>query len=312
MTWLSGSLASAGDALAESFGSFDPRLAAAALAFQAGNLVFRALAWRNILAAAYPERRIPVVGVGAAYAAGSALNAFLPARGGEAAKVALVRLQLPGSSVLAIAAAGSVVLVFDALVGGALLAGAWAAGLLPAPPGAPGALTAVLDRPLLAVGLAVPLALLGRLAATRLAGTLHRLRDQVRRGAAVLGTPRRYLRTVVSMQLGAWACRIGAAFFLLGAFGLPTSLGLAALVVVLGGLSTLVPATPGGVGAQQVLLVYGLQGTVSAAAALSFSVGMQVAVTATNTAIGVLAAMVIFRTLRPLAAVKAGLRTMRA
>jgi uncharacterized membrane protein YbhN (UPF0104 family) len=113
------------------------------------------------------------------------------------------------------------------------------------------------------------------------------------------------------MQLGAWACRIGAVFFMLGAFGLPASLKLAALVVVLGGLSTLVPATPGGMGAQQLLVVYGLSGVVSAASALSFSIGMQVVVTATNAALGIVAAMVIFRTFRPVAAVRAGLRTAR-
>jgi uncharacterized protein (TIRG00374 family) len=133
----------------------------------------------------------------------------------------------------------------------------------------------------------------------------------VRRGFAILGTPGRYARTVVSVQVGAWICRIGAAFFLLAAFGLPASVRLAALVVVLGGLSTLVPAAPGGMGAQQVLLVYALNGTVAAATALSFSIGMQVTVTATNTLIGVVAAMIVFRTLRPLTAVASAARAAR-
>jgi uncharacterized membrane protein YbhN (UPF0104 family) len=83
------------------------------------------------------------------------------------------------------------------------------------------------------------------------------------------------------------------------------------LVVVLGGLSTLLPATPGGMGTQQLLLVYALQGTVAAATALSFSVGMQVTVTATNTLIGLVAAMIIFRTFRPLVAVAAASSAMR-
>jgi uncharacterized protein (TIRG00374 family) len=110
------------------------------------------------------------------------------------------------------------------------------------------------------------------------------------------------------MQAGAWLSRIGAAFFLLAAFGLPASPRLATLVVVLGGLSTLIPATPGGMGTQQLLLMYALHGTVAAATALSFSVGMQVTVTLTNTLIGLLAVMVVFRTLRPLAAVNAAVR----
>ncbi|MGZ4379106.1 MAG: hypothetical protein ACXVRY_13575 [Gaiellaceae bacterium] len=83
------------------------------------------------------------------------------------------------------------------------------------------------------------------------------------------------------------------------------------LVVVLGGLSTLVPATPGGMGAQQLLLVYALQGTVAAATALSFSVGMQVTVTATNTLIGLVAVTGVFGTFRPLAAIGAASSAMR-
>jgi uncharacterized protein (TIRG00374 family) len=127
-------------------------------------------------------------------------------------------------------------------------------------------------------------------------------------GATILRTPGRYLRTVVSMQAAAWASRLGAAFFLLAAFGLPASLRLAMLVVVLGGLSTLVPATPGGMGTQQLLLVYALHGTVAAATALSFSIGMQVAVTTTNTIIGILAVMIVFKTMRPIAAVAGAFR----
>jgi uncharacterized protein (TIRG00374 family) len=128
---------------------------------------------------------------------------------------------------------------------------------------------------------------------------------------AILGTPGRYIRTVVTMQIGAWASRIASAFFLLVAFSLPASPRLAMLVVVLAGPSTLVPATPGCMGTQQLLLVYALQGTVAAATALSFSVGMQITVTATNTLIGLVAVMVVFRTFRPLAAIAAASGAMR-
>ena len=130
----------------------------------------------------------------------------------------------------------------------------------------------------------------------------------VEQGGAILRTPTRYVRSVVTLQLAGWACRIGVAFCLLAAFGLPATVPLAVLVVVAGGLSTLVP-TPGGAGTQQVLLVYALQQTASTAAALSFSVGMQVGITAVNTVIGLTALMFMFRTLRPVAAVREARRT---
>jgi uncharacterized membrane protein YbhN (UPF0104 family) len=288
-------------ALAEPFDRLDPGLTLLALACQAGNLAARAFAWRNVLAAAYPKRRIRVIRVGAAYAAGVALNGYLPARGGEAAKIALVRAQLPGTSAVAIASASSVLLVFDALVGGSLLAFAVASGLA-APPTLPST-----------GGETVALAVLALVAVAwltvRLLGPrLQRALGDARSGIAVLRSPRRYLGTVASVQALAWCFRIAAVACLLAAFGLPASPELAAFVVVLGGLSTAVPAGPGGAGAQQLLVVYGLHGAVSTSAALSFSIGMQAGVTAVNTAVGIAAAVLVLRTVRPLRAVRAASR----
>ena len=73
-------------------------------------------------------------------------------------------------------------------------------------------------------------------------------------------------------------------------------------------MSTLVPATPGGMGTQQVLLVYVLLTVTTTAQAVAFSVGLQFGVTVVNALIGCAAVMVAFRTLRPLAAVRAAKR----
>jgi uncharacterized membrane protein YbhN (UPF0104 family) len=117
---------------------------------------------------------------------------------------------------------------------------------------------------------------------------------------------------VVLAQAGAWTCRIAVVFFLLAAFRLPASVPTAGLVMIVAGLSTLVPLTPGGAGTQQAMLAYALRQTAGAAGAVSFSVGMQVGVTAVNALLGVLAAMVAFRTLRPLAAARSGLNLLGA
>jgi hypothetical protein len=73
---------------------------------------------------------------------------------------------------------------------------------------------------------------------------------------------------------------------------------------VLSGLSTAVPV-PGGAGSQQVLAAYALQGAISTAGAVSFSVGLQVGITAVNTAVGLTAVMLLLRTARPYAAIRA-------
>jgi uncharacterized membrane protein YbhN (UPF0104 family) len=289
---VNGALATLGD-LSDRVAALDARWILVALAFHLGNLGCRTLAWRNILGAAYPAARIRLLDVGAAYAAGVAANAYLPARGGEALKVALVRLRIPGSTVAAVTASSGVVLLFDAVVGASLLVTAWALGLVPSVPHP--------SLPLLAAAAAAVLVLGAVVAA------VPRLRSNLRQGVAILASPGLYLRRVVPYQAGAWACRLGVAFALLAAFGVPASLPIAGLVVVASGMSTLVPATPGGAGTQQLLVVVALQQVASAASALSFSIGMQVGITVVNTMVGLAAMALVFGTLRP-AEIRSALR----
>lgn len=281
------------DSFSDQVAALDARWILVALAFQLGNLGCRAVAWRGVLVSAYPDARIRLADVGAAYAAGVAANAYLPARGGEAVKIALVRLRIPGSTVAGVGASNGVVLLFDTAVGASLLTMAWALGLVPALPR---------PSPLAAVGAAAALAL-----AAIIVAAVPRLRANLRQGASILASPRLYLRRVVPYQAGAWACRIGVAFAMLAAFGVPATVPIAGLVVVASGMSTLVPATPGGAGTQQLLIVVALQQVASAASALSFSIGMQVGITLVNTIVGVVAIMLVFGTMRP-TAIRAALR----
>lgn len=253
-----------------------------------------------MLAAAYPGERIPVVSVGCAYAAGVAANAYLPARGGEAVKVALARAQMPASSIPTVAASLSVVAILDAALGAGLVAVLWTTGVLPALPSPPSVGLAPVG-----IGVVVVLAAgAAALAQRRIAGAIRRFLSSAARGFAILRRPWVYATSVVPFQLAAWACRIGVVYFALEAFRIDAGLETAALVVVLNGAATAVPL-PGGAGSQQLLATYALQGVISAAGAVSFSLSMQVGVTAVNTAIGLAAVMLVFRTLRPVAALRA-------
>jgi uncharacterized membrane protein YbhN (UPF0104 family) len=295
-------------AVGERFEQVDLRLAVLALCLHVTNHVLRSVAWRNVLAAAYPERRVKLLDVGAAYTVGVALNAVLPGRGGDAAKVALARARVAGSSVATIAATMSVVVLLDTLAGTVLVLAVCATGAVAFAPSLPSPGIGVA----IAAGLAGLVVIGGVLAMPRLAARMRALRHAVAQGGAILRTPRRYARRVALVQAGAWMCRIAVIFLLLAAFGLPASLPTAGLVMVVAGLSTVVPLTPGGVGTQQVMLAAALHQTVAAAAAVSFSVGMQAGVTVVNALLGILAAMVAFRTARPLAAARSGLALLRA
>jgi uncharacterized membrane protein YbhN (UPF0104 family) len=297
-------LASALAAAVERVQELDARFLAPALVLQLATLVLRAFAWRNILVAAC-ARRVPVFSVACAYATGVALNGFLPAKGGEAAKVALVRARIPGSSVPTIAASLSVVFVLDAIIGTLLAGVLWATGALPALP-----LPALPDArhvlTVLAAAIAV-LALVVAFASGRCSSGFRPLLSSAGAGFTVLRSPARFGCTVVPFQLGAWACRIAVVYLTLHAFQIHAGLATATLIAVLSGVTAAVPV-PGGAGSQQMLATYALHGSVSAASAMSFSFGMQIGVTVLNTAVGLAALMLLFRTLRPIAA----LRTARA
>lgn len=285
------------------FSDVDPRLLGCALVLHIANHVLRSLAWRNVLAAAYPTARVPLLGVATAYTVGVALNAVVPGRGGDAAKVALVRAGISGSSVATIASTMSVVVLFDLLAATALLLGIAATGVIPVAPH-------VEPIPML-VAAAIAITVIA-LAGTRLRSALRRLWAAAQQGGAILRNPRRYVRLVATAQAGAWVCRIGVVYVLMAAFGLPATVPGAAVVMVLCGASTLVPLTPGGAGTQQVMLTFALSQAATAAAVLSFSIGMQAGITAVNALLGAVASMVAFRTLRPLAAIRAGMQLARS
>ena len=286
-------------AAAERVQELDWRFLALAVTLQLAALACRAVAWRNVIAAAYPEQRIPVFSLGCAYAAGMALNAYLPARGGEGAKIALARAQIPGSCVAAIAASLSVLILVDAVLGASLIVVLWATGVLPTLPSLP----TLGPISMLAAVAAVSLVVFGVIA-RRFAAAFRRFLSCAVRGLAILRNPWLFARNVLPFQLGAWACRIGVVYLVLEAFRIEAGLATALLVVVLNGLSNAVPV-PGGAGSQQILATYALQGVISTAAAVSFSVSMQVGVTVVNTAVGLAAMMLLFRTLHPLAAARA-------
>ena len=312
-TVLDGTGALIGDAEHE-LGGIDPRWALAALACHVANHLLRAVAWRNVLLAALPDRRLPLVQVATAYAAGVAVNGLAPARGGDAVKIGLVRARLPGASVATIAATLPVLVVFDGLAASVLVLAVGLSGGVPLGLGLdPGSATGWLgDHAVAAAAIAAAVIALGRLVAASTRRRLRSLWERVRQGGAILRTPRRYLRGVALVQSGAWCCRIAVVFCLLAAFGLPASVPTAALVMVLTGVSAIVPLTPGGVGTQQVVLAVALSQMASAATVLSFSIGMQAGVTLVNAALGIVAAMTMCGSVRPIAAVRSGLRLARA
>ena len=103
--------------------------------------------------------------------------------------------------------------------------------------------------------------------------------------------------------------RAGSVDFVLKAFRIDAGVEAAALVVVLNGAATVVPV-PGRAGSQQVLAMYALQGDLGDRSG-GVLLSMQVGVTVVNTTVGLAALMILFRTWRPVTALRAAGRKGR-
>lgn len=259
----------------------------------------RAWAWRNVLRAAYPEQRIPYLGVAASYLAGAGINAIVPAHAGDVTKVFLVKRQIPDSSYPAVTSSFLVQTVFDTSVGVLVLLYAITQGLLPPLPRIPELpafeISFWAENPtyfFIAVGVTLVAIAVG---IYYLAHHVRRFWARVRQGLVILTEPRRYMREVFAWQGVGWICRFAAFWFFLEAFGIGGSVGSVMLVMSCQAIANVVPFTPGGAGAQQALLVATLHGP-TRTAVLSFSVGTQIAMAAWSVVLGFLAMLLVFRT----------------
>jgi len=261
--------------------------------------IARAWAWRNVLKAAYPDKKIPFLPLAAAYLAGAGINAIIPAHAGDVTKVFLVKRQIPDSSYPAVTSSFLVQTVFDTSVGILVLLYAITQGLLPPLPRIPDLpafeISFWADNPQI---LAIVVGVLVIATAVGIYFLAHRVRrfwDRVKQGVVILTQPRRYMREVFAWQGIGWLFRFAAFWFFLEAFGIGGSIGNVMLVMSVQAIANIVPFTPGGAGAQQALLVATLHGP-TRAAVLSFSVGTQIAMAFWSIVLGFAAILLVFRT----------------
>jgi uncharacterized membrane protein YbhN (UPF0104 family) len=264
-----------------------------------GMQLARAWAWRNVLRAAYPGKRIGFTRLAAAYLAGAGINAVIPAHAGDVTKVFLVKRQIPDSSYPAVTSSFLVQTVFDTSIGILVLLYAITQGLLPPLPELPHLpafeVSFWADHPkTLAITVGVLIVVIVGLVFW-LARRVRRFWARVKQGLVILTRPRDYFRQVFAWQGVGWLLRFGAFWFFLEAFGLNGSIGNVMLVMSVQAIANIVPFTPGGAGAQQALLVATLTGP-SRAAVLSFSVGTQIAMAAWSVVLGFAAILLVFRT----------------
>ncbi len=273
-----------------------------AIACHIVKLLFRSVAWCNIVRAAYPTDRLKFRTAFGAYVAGVGVNSIVPARGGDVVKMYLVKHRLRDASYATLAPTLIVETLFDFFTAGALIVWALATGVLP---------THELYSRIPTVDwkfflrnerfteIAVALLLAASLflfvwARRRYVG----FRAHVRQGFAILRNRRRFFVGVIVPQAISWVFRIGSLFFFLKAFGVTASVHNALLAQVVDSLATLFPATPGGAGTKQGLTEFLFRGQgESHTLLLAFSVGMNIALVVVNVLMGLIAIALMARTL---------------
>jgi len=104
---------------------------AIALACHLVRLFCRGLAWRNILAATFPDTRIKRLPIFGAYVAGVGLNSLAPARAGDVLKLVLAHNRIEGASYAALTPTLLVETLFDTVVAAGILGWALSQSVLP-------------------------------------------------------------------------------------------------------------------------------------------------------------------------------------
>jgi uncharacterized membrane protein YbhN (UPF0104 family) len=291
------------DAFLDQLTSVEPLPAFLAVLAHVAKLACTSMAWRNVLAAAYPGRAVRWVPIYGAYLAGVGVNAIVPVRAGDAVRIVLAHRAIPGSTYTTVVSSTLVLSIFDMAAGIALLT--WATVSLDELPGI-GELPELpsfdfawlLDHPLAAelilAGLLIALGIFG----WWISGHVANFWGRVNQAFAVVRRPPLYLRSVAVWQAGDWALRLVTIWFLLDAFGIPQSLENVLLVQVSSSIATLIPLTPSGIGTEQAFLLYVFRGAVSASDLLAFSVGMRLTTVTTNVLLGFTAIALTLRTIR--------------
>jgi uncharacterized membrane protein YbhN (UPF0104 family) len=247
-------------------------------------------AWRNTIAASYPEQEVRWRSIYASYLSGVGVNAIVPARAGDAVRLYLAHRAVPVSTYTTLAATLLVLSLFDMAMAGLIFGYALTLGVLPGA-GSLGGLPGFdfgffADNPEFSAVLLVVLAIFGVIGFFWIRLHVAEFKLRVRQGMAILSDRTDYLRRVALWQAGDWALRFTAIWFFLDAFGIEQSIRNVLLVQVTQSLATLVPISPGGIGTEQAFIVYVFKGTVSTAKLLSFSVGMKLTLIVTNIVLG--------------------------
>jgi uncharacterized membrane protein YbhN (UPF0104 family) len=249
--------------------------------FQGLQTVFTALGWYGILRYAYPDK-VTFRPVLASYAAGVALNNFLPANIGTLVTLLMYVAIIESATFPGIIAGYVVQKIFYFIIGTLIYVYLFAAvsgsfsfqfgGIRDAIEGN-GVWTAII-----VLGGAFLIFLLLRM----FWAWFKRMWAKAKQGAAILGDLHAYLKTVLLPQVLGYVAKVMVIVVFLAAYSIPVTFGSVMSVLGSNQLANILSITPGGVGVNQAFNSFALSSYTSSQTATAYSVSQQLITTAFN------------------------------
>ena len=261
--------------------------------FQGLQTTLTALGWYGILRYAYPGG-VTFMPVLASYAAGVALNNFLPANIGTLVTLLMYVAVVEGATFPGILAGYVVQKIFYLVIGTLIYVYLFleVAGSINFQFGDDwGKISSHLGLTLIIVGGGIfLLVLLMRV----FWAWVKKMWAKAKQGAAILGDLHAYVRLVLLPQMGGYAAKVGVIIVFLAAYGIPVTFGSVMSVLGSNQLANILSFTPGGVGINQAFNTYALTSYTDSTTATAYSVSQQLITTAFNVVFAIVLICVVF------------------
>jgi len=261
--------------------------------FQGLQTTLTALGWYGILRYAYPGG-VTFMPVLASYAAGVALNNFLPANIGTFVTLLMYVAIVRGSTFPGVLAGYVVQKIFYLVIGTLIYVYLFiaVAGSFDFQFGNErDAITSHLVLMLGIVGGAIFLIVL----LMRIFWTwVKKMWAKAKQGAAILGDMRSYGKLVLLPQMGGYVAKVLVIIVFLAAYSIPVTFGSVMSVLGSNQLANILSFTPGGVGVNQAFNSFALNSYTDSSTATAYSTAQQLITTAFNVGFAVVLICVVF------------------
>jgi uncharacterized membrane protein YbhN (UPF0104 family) len=261
--------------------------------FQGLQTTLTALGWYGILRYAYPGG-VTYMEVLASYAAGVALNNFVPANLGTFVTLLMFVAVVVGATFAGVLAGYVVQKIFYLVIGTLIYLYLFAAiaGSFDFQFG--NEWDAISSHVVLTIGIIAGAIFLVALL-LRIFWRWFKVQwAKAREGAAILGDPRAYVKWVLLPQMGGYVAKVGVIIVFLAAYSIPVTFGSVMSVLGSNQLANILSVTPGGVGVNQAFNTFALESYTDSTTATAYSFAQQLITTAFNVGFAVILICIVF------------------